>query len=157
MRLLNLPDLAGLAELSDVSELEARRFVRCARCSDPRRHLHGVALLLLALFLFNGAAEAINLVTEILDRRFAGWPQRLEALPSVLWLIATAVLVLVPTLLVLCLRDWLIRCRLRCLLEHRVRCPGCKYSLDGVPPRESGVLVCPECGLAYPPQRGARL
>ncbi len=28
-------------------------------------------------------------------------------------------------------------------------CPSCAHDLNGVPPREGGVTVCPECGAAW--------
>jgi integrase len=135
-----------------LSDDEARRFLTCARRSDPLRTAHGVALFLIALLLFTGVGELIVLGTEWLDRRFTAWPQRLHALPSLLWAAWTGAMVLPPAWLVLALRDHLVRCRLRHLLRNRASCPECGYSLDGLPEGRAGVLVCPECGLAYPAQ-----
>ncbi|HZW10701.1 MAG TPA: hypothetical protein VFF69_12425 [Phycisphaerales bacterium] len=135
-----------------LSDEEASRFLTCARRSDPLRAPHGVALFVVALVLFTGASELVVLGTEWLDRRFTAWPQRLQPLPSLLWAACACAMVLPPAWLILALRDHLVRCRLRHLLSNRTTCPRCGYSLDGLLEGRAGVLVCPECGLAYPAQ-----
>lgn len=142
--------LRRLPPFETLSDEEARRFLTCARRSDPLRTAHGVALFVIALVLFYGASELVVLGAEWLDRRFTAWPQRLHALPSLLWAAWTSAMVLPPAWLVLALRDHLVRCRLRDLLKNRASCPDCGYSLDGLTETRAGVLVCPECGLAYP-------
>lgn len=130
-------------ELDRFSDEDCRRFVRLA----SERHTSGavatafagIAIGVLGVFVVTPAASAV--VTEIV--------RGLRLNEGVyLGIIGLTMLVVAPLgpVLGLMLRDfWLRRTIGKRLIG--ARCPGCDYSILGLPV-EDGHVRCPECGLA---------
>ncbi|MCC6660402.1 MAG: hypothetical protein IT437_05905 [Phycisphaerales bacterium] len=126
-------------ELDRFDDGQCRLFVRQATAGSLRRRAAGAGLQLLAAVCGVFAWLLIVGVGQSLLRLL-----RDGAVRDVLTIVLAAGLVFVPSIAALITRDAWLRRSVRARLVS-ARCPGCEYSLLGLPV-VLGVAVCPECG-----------
>ncbi len=92
------------------------------------------------------AAFALRVVSNVWGVEYGGWVGVVLG-----WGLPLSILGVIVTGLAMMLVDD--RAATRAMLSMRV-CVGCFYDLRGIPERESGVVVCPECGSAWRVEAG---
>lgn len=131
-------------ELDRFTDEQCQRFVRAACRRGWGRFLHwtAVAALVFILYLITLPLSGAAMAAADDSVRFRSGVA-LVLLQLLLLLLAMTV----PLVAGLFLRDALLRRRIRYVVRARGTCPGCRYSLLGIPLSEERKVVCPECGL----------
>ncbi|MCW5776169.1 MAG: hypothetical protein KIS87_07005 [Phycisphaeraceae bacterium] len=131
-------------ELDRFTDEQCERFVRAA-CRTGRRHVHRAALLVL-FFLFVVASVLLAAgIAHVFERLWAPSSRGARVANVVLVVLMLAIVALPPVLTML-IRDRLLLRRIRRVLRTRGACPGCRYTLVGLPVSAALAVVCPECG-----------
>ncbi len=136
---------ADSPSLDRYDDEQCLRFVRAARCGAMRK---AVNFGLIGFFGFCGLVAGCFAAAILMDRLdrwhlirpYPGWS-------VALWVLACIPLLSMAPLASFLVRDRLLRARIRFILRTRGNCPGCLYSLIGLPISAASKVVCPECGI----------
>ncbi|HRQ72739.1 MAG TPA: hypothetical protein PLU35_06900 [Phycisphaerales bacterium] len=131
-------------ELDRFSDEQCDRFVRAA-CRTGRRHLHRAALVVVFVLLVAGSLLMAGFISEAGGRRWDPLAPTSGIVNFALFLLVLLCFAL-PPLVVMFIRDRLLLRRIRRVLRTRGACPGCRYTLVGLPVSAALAVVCPECG-----------
>ncbi len=131
-------------ELDRFTNEQCARFVRAA-CRTGRRHVHHAALLVLFLLFVVASVLLAAGIAHVFERLWAP-SSRGARVANVVLVVLMLAIVALPPLLVMLIRDRLLLRRIRRVLRTRGACPGCRYTLVGLPVSAALAVVCPECG-----------
>lgn len=141
MRLLTRKLWRAFPELDAFDDERCARFIGVARRSIRASIARWtVYICIAAAIAYLCALSMLALFDALVSRQGKTW-----------WADLALALVPVPFAIVgflagLIARDLLLRRRVRSILSARSRCPGCSYSLLGLPVSDELIVHCPECG-----------